>query len=87
VRQNAFQIELCPCPTKNTLGILWGKLQFSGKLIMRQAQIGVFILGLVSFLAAAFFLGQLMGDSLWRIGVAAMITDIVFMKLWPLPKP
>ena len=54
---------------------------------MRQAHIGVFILGLVSFLASAFFIGQQTGDTLWRVGAAAMITDIVLMKLWPSSKP
>lgn len=54
---------------------------------LRQVEFGVFSLGLASFVAAAFFIGQETGDALWRIGVAAMLLDIVFMKLWPSTKP
>jgi hypothetical protein len=54
---------------------------------MRQVQIGVFALGLASFVAAAFFTGEQMGDTLWRVGVATTLLDIVFMKLWPSTKP
>jgi hypothetical protein len=53
---------------------------------MRQIQIGVFIVGLVSFLAALFFIGQDLGDTLWRVGVAAMLVDIAAVRLWPLVK-
>jgi len=54
---------------------------------MRQTQIGVFVLGLISLLAAAVFVGQQTGDTLWRAGIAAMLIDIVFMNLWPSSKP
>jgi hypothetical protein len=50
---------------------------------MRTVQIGIFILGLVSFLAAAFFTGEDTGETLWKTGTAAMLIDMVFMKLWP----
>ncbi len=50
---------------------------------MRQAQNGIFILGVISFLAAAAFMGEDTGDTLWRAGIAAMLIDIVFIKLWP----
>jgi len=53
---------------------------------MRQAQVGIFALGLASFLVAVFFMGQTMGDILWRAGVAAMLVDMVSMKLWSSPK-
>ena len=53
---------------------------------MRQLQIGVFALGVVSFLASAFFVGGEMGDVLWRTGVAAMLTDVVLMGLCSSPK-
>jgi hypothetical protein len=49
---------------------------------MRRIQMGVFGLGIASFLAAAFFVGDETGDTLWRVGVAAMLIDIVFSKLW-----
>ena len=53
---------------------------------MRQIQIGVFIIGLVSFLAAIFFIGQDLGDTLWRAGVAAILVDLAAVKLWSATK-
>jgi hypothetical protein len=50
---------------------------------MRQIQIVVFVLGLISFPAALFFIGQETGDTLWRVGVAGMLVDLVLMKAWP----
>ena len=50
---------------------------------MRKAQVGVFIIGLASFLAALFFIGQDLGDTLWRAGVAAILVDLAVIKLWP----
>ncbi len=50
---------------------------------MRQIQITIFVVGLISFIAALFFIGQVMGDALWRTGVACMLTDIALMKLFP----
>lgn len=50
---------------------------------MGKIQIAVFIIGLVSFLAALVFIGQDMGDTLWRAGVAAMLVDIAAVRLWP----
>ena len=49
---------------------------------MRQMGIGVFALGLISFVSAGFFTGEETGDILWRIGVAAMLVDLVALKLW-----
>ncbi len=53
---------------------------------MRIVQIVIFAIGVLSFLAAAFFIGQGMGDTLWRVGVAAMLIDLACAKLWPCPK-
>ncbi|MGA1980036.1 MAG: hypothetical protein ABSG99_05680 [Sedimentisphaerales bacterium] len=53
---------------------------------MRYFQIVVFILATASFVAAAFFIGDDMGDTLWRVGVAGVLIDIVCIQLWPLPK-
>jgi hypothetical protein len=53
---------------------------------MRTLQIGIFVLGVISFLAASISIGQQMGDTLWRAGIAAMLTDLVLMRLWPLPR-
>jgi len=53
---------------------------------MRTLQVGIFVLGIISFLAASVFIGQQMGDTLWRAGIAAMLTDLAFMRLWPFPR-
>jgi len=54
---------------------------------MRIVQIVLFFIGLAAFLAAAGFIGDDTGDALWRTGVAAMVTDLVVMGLWPARKP
>ena len=53
---------------------------------MRNLQVAIFILGVLSFLAAVAFIGQEMGDILWRLGVAAMLIDAVCTRLWPAGK-
>ena len=53
---------------------------------MRIVQLLIFVLGVLSFLASAFFVGQGMGDTLWRVGVGAMLTDLVCSRLWPATK-
>jgi hypothetical protein len=50
---------------------------------MRTLQVVVFGLGLASFVAAIFFIGDGMGDVLWRGGVATLLIDLVLVKLWP----
>ncbi len=50
---------------------------------MRNLQVAVFIVGVLSFLASALFVGQGMGDTLWRAGVAAMLTDLAWTAVWP----
>jgi hypothetical protein len=50
---------------------------------MRKFQIILFVLGVLSFIAAAVCTGSLAGDALWRAGMAAMLGDLVCMKLWP----
>ncbi len=50
---------------------------------MRIIQIVLFFFSIVSFLATLFFLGQVIGDILWRTGVAALLVDLVCIKLWP----
>jgi hypothetical protein len=53
---------------------------------MRTAQVVIFWLGVLAFVSSAFFIGQGMGDTLWRVGVAAMMTDFVCTRLWPAPR-
>ena len=53
---------------------------------MRTLQVVIFCIGVVSFLAALAFVGQDMGDTLWRAGVASLLIDLVVVKLWPTSK-
>jgi hypothetical protein len=50
---------------------------------MRIVQLLIFVLGVLSFLASALFVGQGMGDTLWRAGVGAMLVDLVCIRMWP----
>jgi len=50
---------------------------------MRTVHIGIFGLGVLSFLAAIAFIGQETGDTLWRAGIAFMLVDVACTKLWP----
>lgn len=50
---------------------------------MRQLQVGILVLALAALFAALFFIGSDMGDVLWRLAIAALLIDIVLMKLWP----
>jgi hypothetical protein len=50
---------------------------------MRLLQVSLFIVGALSFVTAAAFVGDDTGDVLWRTGVAAMLTDIAGVTLWP----
>lgn len=50
---------------------------------MRTLQIVIFIAGLLSFIVAVASIGQELGDILWRLGIALMLTDLVLLKLWP----
>ena len=50
---------------------------------MRALQIMVFVLGVVVLVLSAAFIGTVMGDALWRAGVAAFLLDIVCIMLWP----
>ena len=50
---------------------------------MRLIQVILIFVGLAAFLAAVFFVGTDTGDVLWRVGVAALLLDIVCIMLWP----
>ena len=60
-----------------------GTLTYAWSRLMRNLQVAVFIVGALSFLASALFVGQGMGDTLWRAGVAAMLTDLTWTVIWP----
>lgn len=50
---------------------------------MRYFQIVVFLVAALSFIIALFFIGSVMGDVLWRIGIATLLFDVVCIMLWP----
>lgn len=50
---------------------------------MRRLQVIIFCIGVLSFFAAVFFIGNDMGETLWRAGVALLLIDLTFAKLWP----
>lgn len=54
---------------------------------MRRLQVGLFIVSVVALLAALVVAGRDLGDILWRVGVALLLTDLVAMRLWPTPRP
>lgn len=54
---------------------------------MRVLERGLFILGVVAFLASAVAVGTALGDVLWRACVALMLIDLVLIQLWPGSSP
>lgn len=50
---------------------------------MRSLQIILFVIGLLAFVSAIFFIGAETGETLWRTGVAALLVDVVCLMLWP----
>jgi hypothetical protein len=50
---------------------------------MRTLQVGLFAICVLAFVLAIFFIGQEMGDVLWRAGVAFILIDLACIKLWP----
>jgi hypothetical protein len=52
--------------------------------MMRYLQIILFVVGIAAFFAAVFFIGSDTGDTLWRVGVAALLVDVVCIMLWPI---
>ncbi len=50
---------------------------------MRAIHIIIFAIGLLAFLSAAAVPHSGLGVILWRTGIAAMLTDLAAMHLWP----
>jgi hypothetical protein len=50
---------------------------------MRILQVAGFVLGVAAFLAAALYTGTNMGETLWKTGMAVLVSDIVLVLLWP----
>ena len=53
---------------------------------MRQFQMIAFLVGVAAFLVSACFTETPTGETLWKVGVAIMVSDIVCILLWPSPK-
>ncbi|MCG6964254.1 MAG: hypothetical protein LJE95_13420 [Acidobacteria bacterium] len=53
---------------------------------MRRLQTVLFLLAIVALLGAIPFAGSVMGDVLWRAGIAALLVDVVCIMLWPQPR-
>jgi hypothetical protein len=50
---------------------------------MRNLQIILFVIAVLSFIMALIYAGSVTGDILWRAGIAVLLIDIVFIMLWP----
>ena len=50
---------------------------------MRYFQIVLFFSAAFSLIIAIFFAGTVMGDILWRAGIAILLFDVVCILLWP----
>jgi len=50
---------------------------------MRYFQIVLFLMAALSFISSLFFVGSIIGDVLWRAGMATLLFDIVCIMLWP----
>lgn len=43
----------------------------------------LFALGIAAFVVSAVTAGTVLGDIFWRAGIAALLTDLVVIQLWP----
>ncbi|MHC4093714.1 MAG: hypothetical protein ACYSVY_26165 [Planctomycetota bacterium] len=50
---------------------------------MKNLQLLLLAAAVVSFGAAPFFIGNDMGETLWRAGMAILFVDTVSQMLWP----
>jgi hypothetical protein len=46
-------------------------------------QVALFVLAVLAFVGAVFFIGDDTGDVLWRAGIAVSLIDIACVKVWP----
>jgi hypothetical protein len=49
---------------------------------MRYLQVILFFIAALVFIISLFFIGTVMGDVLWRAGMAILLFDIVCIMLW-----
>ncbi len=50
---------------------------------MKNLKLFLFAAAVMSFVAALFFIGNDMGETLWRAGMAILFVDTVSLMLWP----
>jgi hypothetical protein len=50
---------------------------------MRYIQVILFFAAVLAFIVSLFFIGSVIGDALWRAGMAILLLDIVGIMLWP----
>ena len=53
---------------------------------MRKFQIAVFVIATVSLITAACLIGKEAGNEFRRVGIAALLFDVVCLQLWPTAK-
>jgi hypothetical protein len=53
---------------------------------MRKFQIAVFVLAAASLITAACLIGKEAGNEFRKIGIAALLFDVVCIQLWPAAK-
>jgi hypothetical protein len=53
---------------------------------MRKFQIAVFVLATVLLITAACLIGKEAGDEFRKVGIAALLFDVVCILLWPTAK-
>ena len=49
---------------------------------MRNLQIVLFVIAILSFIISLIYVGSVTGDILWRAGIAILLVDVVFIMLW-----
>ncbi len=49
---------------------------------MRNFQIILFVVAILSFITAIVFAGSITGDIFWRAGIAILLIDVVCIMLW-----
>lgn len=49
---------------------------------MRNLQIVLFVIAILSFIVALIYAGSITGEILWRAGISILLVDVVLIMLW-----
>lgn len=49
---------------------------------MRYFQIILFFIAIIVYILSLFYIGDIVGDVLWRVGTAILLFDIACIMLW-----